>query len=279
MSRVLAVIGALALIGVTPPAHAEPAHILAQPANPKPGSKEAKRLAKQHFENAKKLYKSGSYREAIVALDQAIELDPDAKDLHFNRGLVHEKLGEIDLAIASLKRFTELETDSAELERVIQIIHRLEGARDKVKKEEPVAPPPAKDEPKSLGVVIVERDKTSPPREEKKKGRLDGWVYVTGGAAIVALGVGTYFGVRALQTRPKSDEATGPDHTVYELEDRARLAHDYAIAADIAIGAGLALGGAAALFYFTRDAKPKAQPQVGAFVGRRSGGLSFGSAF
>jgi tetratricopeptide (TPR) repeat protein len=280
MYRVLAVIGALALIGVTPPLHAEPAHILAQPANPKPGSKEAKRLAKQHFETAKKLYRSGSYREAIVELDQAIELDPDAKDLHFNRGLVHEKVGEIDLAIVSFRRFTELETDPAELERVIQIIHRLEGARDKVKKEEPVvAPPPPKDEPKSPGVVIVERDKTPTPREEKKKGRLDGWVYVTGGAAIVAFGVGTYFGVKALQTRPKSDEATGPDHTVYELEDRARRAHDYAITADIAIGMGLALGGAAALFYFTRDAKPKAQPQVGATLGPRSGGLSLGSAF
>lgn len=280
MYRVLAVIGALALIGVTPRAHAEPRHIFGQPASPKPGSKEAKRLAKLHFQNALKLYKGGSYREAIVELDQAIELDPDAKDLHFNRGLVHEKLGEIDLAIISYRRFTELETDPAELERVIQFIHRLEGARDKVKKEEPVVePPPVKEESKSAGVVIVEREKPEAPREEKKKGRLDGWVFATGGAAIVALGVGTYFGVKALQTRPKSEEATGPDHTVYELEDRARRAHDYAITADIAIGIGIGLGGAAALFYFTRDAKPKSQPQVGAMLGPRSGGVSVGSAF
>lgn len=277
MYRVLAVIGAVALIGVTTPAYAHPVPIFAQAPTPKPGSKEAKRVAKQHFESALKLYKSGAYRDAIVELDQALELDPDAKDLHYNRGLVHEKLGEIDLAIISFRRFTELETDPAELERVIQIIHRLEGAKEKVQKDDPVAPPPSADGPKSLGVVVVERDRPVAPREEKKKGRLDGWVYVTGGAAIVALGVGTYYGVRALETRPKSDEATGPDHTVMELEERARRAHDYAVAADIAIGAGIALGGAAALLYFTRDAKPKAT--VGATIGPRSAALSVGSAF
>jgi tetratricopeptide (TPR) repeat protein len=278
MYRLLGVIGALALIGVTTPGHARPGTVVAQAAaTPKPGSKEAKRLAKQHFENALKLYRSGQYRDAIVELDHAIELDPDAKDLHYNRGLVHEKLGEIDLAIISFRRFTELETDPKELERVIQIIHRLEGAKQNVKTDEPVAPPPPTETPKSAAVVVVERDKPQPVQAEKRKGRLDAWVYVTGGAAIVALGVGTYYGVQALRTQPSSNDATGPDHTVYGLQDQQRRAHDYAITADIAIGVGIALGGAAALLYFTRDAKPKTQ--VGAMVGPNGGLVGMRSAF
>jgi tetratricopeptide (TPR) repeat protein len=244
----------------------------------KPGSKEAKQKAKVHFQNALKLYKSGSYRQAIEELDKAIEYDPDAKDLHYNKGLVHEKLGEIDLAIAAFKRFTEMETDTAELERVIQIIRRLEGARENVKKDDPVTPPPNDDSPKSLGVVVVERDRPpDPPREEKKKGRLDAWVFGFGGAAVVALGVGTYYGVKALQTQPRSDAATGTGVTVFDLQDRQKRAHDYAVIADVAIGTGVALGGVAALFYFTRDAKPKTA--VGLGVGPNGGSLRVQGAF
>ncbi len=279
MHRFFAFFGALALIGVTGPAHADPVRILAEPAPPKPGSKEAKRLAKQHFQDALKFYKDGSYRQAIDELTQAIEYDPGGKDLYYNLGLVHEKLGEIDPAIAAFKRYTEMETDTAELERVIQTIRRLEGARDQVAKTDtPETTEPSG--PQTAAMLVVERDKKESPRDEKKKkGRLDAWVYATGGASLVALGVGTYYGVRALSTRPSSSETTGKGNTIYDLQDRADRAHNYAVTADIAIGVGLGLGGVAALLYFIRDAPPEKKPAVGAFIGPKSAELTVGGSF
>lgn len=235
------------------------------PAAAQPAAQSGPAAAKKHFEAAKKAYKSGAYREAIAELDRAIELDPKGKDLHYNKGLVHEKLGELDLAIAAFKRYSELETDTGELEKAIQTVRRLEGARDELaeKNRREAEPPPA--EPPPAAPLPPPDEDTPKPKEKPKKGRLDAWVYATGGLSLLAFGAGTYFGFQALSTRQSSEDATGKGTSVYDLEDRAKRAHDYAVAADVAFAVGAASAGAAVLLYFTRDAKP-GSPSVGAAV-------------
>ena len=103
--------------------------------------------AKKHFVAAKKAYKAGAYQEAVGELKRAIELDPNGKDLFYNLGLVQEKLGEIDEAIVAFKRYTELETDTGELEKAIQTVRRLEGARDELAKKKATEEAPKPEPP------------------------------------------------------------------------------------------------------------------------------------
>ena len=56
--------------------------------------------AKHHFDEALAHYREGHYRAAIAELKAALTFDPTSKDLVYNLALVHEKLGELDLAIA-----------------------------------------------------------------------------------------------------------------------------------------------------------------------------------
>lgn len=225
--------------------------------------------AKKHFDAAKKAYKAGAYQDAIGELNRAIELDPKGKDLFYNLGLVHEKLGDVDQAIAAFKRYTELETDVAELEKAIQIQRRLEGARDELARKKAAEETPKADAPPRVIVVREPAKDRAPKKAKTEKGRLDGWVYATGGLALVSFGVGTYYGLTALSTEKSSEDATGSSTSVYDLEERKAQAHDYAVIADVAFAVGAVSAGAAVVLYFTRDAKPSGS-QVGVVLTPRS---------
>ncbi len=56
-------------------------------------------------------------REAIVELDAARALDPKAKDLVFNLGVVHEKLGDIDEALRYARLYSQMDLEPAERAR------------------------------------------------------------------------------------------------------------------------------------------------------------------
>jgi tetratricopeptide (TPR) repeat protein len=89
------------------------------------------------YQEALKLYKSGQYRAAVDKLVEARKLDPTAKELPYNLGLLYEKLGEIDNAIRSFELYLNLETDDEEKERVRGILQRLEGARAELNRNKP----------------------------------------------------------------------------------------------------------------------------------------------
>jgi tetratricopeptide (TPR) repeat protein len=70
--------------------------------------------ARDHFEKARAFYGQGAYREAVAELEAAHALDPSAKDLVFNLGVVHEKLADIDEALQWFQLYTTMNLTAQE---------------------------------------------------------------------------------------------------------------------------------------------------------------------
>lgn len=199
--------------------------------------------AQQHFQRARELYQAGSYREAVAELEEARELDPKAKDLVFNLGIVNERLGKFDEAIAYFRQYQAMDGISAsERARAETVIKRLEGAkREAPPSETTPAPTPAP-------VPVA----TEPaPAETPKRGRIDAATITAASLTLVGLGVGTVFGVRALSLEPKNF-VTGRDGSYADLRDRTNDAHTSAVVADVAFGVGAVAALATAYLYFGR---------------------------
>ncbi len=204
--------------------------------------------AQEHFQKAKDLYSAGRYNEAIAELEVARNLDPKAKDLVFNLGIVHEKLGKFDEAIAFFRTYIDMEGVTAqERAKAEGIIKRVEGAKREV------TPTPTTTAPTASGSSTVT---PPPPVEKKERGRIDAATIAAGSIAIAALGVGTYFGIRAVTTRP-DDFVTGRDGSYADLQTRSDDAHTAAIVADIGIGVGIVAALATAYLYFGRTKDPQ----------------------
>jgi hypothetical protein len=112
---------------------------------------------------------------------------------------------------------------------------KLEEGAATVPAEDPFAkkePPPTTTPPPTETVTIApdtRRDLT--------------WVYVTGGAAIVALGVGTFFGLKALSDKNDFDEKPTRDTRDKGTRD--------ALIADMGFGIGITLAVTSAVLYFS----------------------------
>ena len=208
-------------------AHADP---------PKATSPEAAAAAKVHFAHARELYQQGAYREAIGELDAALALDPNAKDLVFNLGVVHEKLGDLEDALKYFVRYEQMDLDPQERAKADAYVKRLQGARHEVEKPaEPVVVPPP-----------------PPPPPPPQHGRIDVLTIGAAGLAVAGFGVGTVFGLRALSERPKSGFVTGQQGSYDQLQSDANSAHRAAIVADIGFATGIVATGLAAYLYFGR---------------------------
>jgi tetratricopeptide (TPR) repeat protein len=200
-----------------------PALLLGAPdlrADDTPGVSAPERALELHDE-ARSLYAHGRYREAATKLELAVKLDPDAKVLFYNLGLIQERLGDLDAAIASYRRALELEKNEEEQAALAAIILRLEGARHEVK---PHPRPPGTSAP--AGAPAQEPD-------EPRHAGPNPWFYGTAAAAAGTLIVGLALAGRAADVNPGDEAATGPDVSIDELEARADEAHRLAIAADV----------------------------------------------
>jgi tetratricopeptide (TPR) repeat protein len=217
-------------------------------------SADARAQAQQHFQRARELYQAGSYREAIVELEQARALDPTAKDLVYNLAVVNEKLGHIDEALKYMHFYLEhpeMNLDPAERTRAEGAIRRLEGAKQQA------APAPA---PTVAPAPVV----IAPPPESPSHGRIDA---LTIGAATIAVGgfvVGTVFGIQAMGDKPQPGSITQSPGSYAELERQGNDAHEKAVIADIGFGVGIVATIGTAILYFART-KPAAaaSPKTG----------------
>ena len=207
--------------------------------------------AQQHFQRAKDLYQTGAYREAIAKLTQARGLDPKAKDLVFNLGVVHEKLGKFDAAITFFRQYMEMDgVTAAERAKAETILKRIEGAKHEV--------------PAATATVTATVEPPPQVPEKASRGRIDAATIAAGSVAIVGLGVGTTFGILAVSNKP-SDFVTGRDGTYADLQQKTSDAHTQAIVADVGFGVGIVAAVVTAYLYFGRT-KVASEPKRTGFV-------------
>jgi len=203
--------------------------------------------ARRHFENARTLYGHGAYREALAELQAAHAIDPSAKDLVFNLGVVEEKLGDIDEALRWFQTYTTMALTPQERERADAYVRRLEGAKHELEhtpSTEPVSPSTAG----SAGAPASEPP-ISPPGPAR--GRIDAATVVAGGVAVTALAFGAVVGVKALVDDP-TQYTTGRDGTYLDLLNRSHMAHEEAVISDVGFSVALAAGVTATLLYLMR---------------------------
>jgi tetratricopeptide (TPR) repeat protein len=213
---------------------------------------EAMKAARTHMAKARSLYETGDYDKAIAELETARALDPYAKDLVFNLGIVHEKALHIDKALHFYRLYLEMDLEPAERARAEAIIHRLEGARTHVQPTATAAP------------TIIVRTNVAPPAH----GRIDG---LTVGCAVIALagfGVGAGFGVAALGARPPANYITGgpgdsgANGTYDQLKAMVDNANTLAIIADVGFLTGIVFTGVTLGVFFGRTKSDSARPHV-----------------
>ena len=218
-------------------------------------SLEDQKKAQDHFQRARELYLGGSYREAIAELEIARKLDPKAKDLVMNLGILHEKLGKYDEAIAYLRSYLDMEGVSpTERAKVETMVKRVEGA-----KQREAAARQAADAKASTPVSAT----TKAPEGPEPMGRVDG--FTIGAAAVAGVGIaaGTVLGVVALSSRPEEGFVTGRDGSYDALKEKAGDAHTVAIFSDVGFGVAAVALVATAILYFGRTKAPAPSVSAG----------------
>jgi tetratricopeptide (TPR) repeat protein len=224
--------------------------------------------ARKHFEKARSYYGQGAYREAIAELEAAHVLDPSAKDLVFNLGVVHEKLGDIDDALRWFRLFTTMDLTAQERERADAYIKRLEGAKKEVEAKQTQPPPKPPPPPPHNGASHGQPDTTPspPPRppERPPAGRVDALTIGALTVTTLGLGFGVVLAVRAWDDKPPSGVMTSKGFTYQDLKNEQQNAHFEAQLADIGFGVALVGAVATTTLYFARPRATAPAPTVSA---------------
>jgi hypothetical protein len=249
-----------------------PERARAQDAVPTPSAGDVAE-ARRHFERARDQYGKGAYREAIGELEAAHTLDPTAKDLVFNLGVVHEKLADIDDALGWFQLYTTMTLTPTERERADSYVRRLEGAKKELANK---PPPSAATTSAAVPVPPSPPARVAPPSH----GRVDAATITAASVAGAALVFGVVMAAKAEEDRPIDGFVTGQDGTLTDLTDRTSSAHREAVIADVGFGVALAAGITATILFFgrTRDAARPAGPAGQMRAASPGTALSFGAA-
>ena len=217
--------------------------------------------ARKHFEKARAYYGQGAYREAIAELEAAHALDPSAKDLVFNLGVVHEKLADIDEALKWFRLFTTMDLTTQERDRADAYVKRLEGSKKELEekqaaRQKATGPLP----PHASQSTSTDSAAPQPPAAPAERpptvlyGRLDGLTVGAMGVSAAGLAFGVVMAVRAKLDQPPANAVTSADpaNTYTSLVNRQNNAHREAILADVGFGVALAGAVATASLFFAR---------------------------
>ncbi len=229
--------------------------------------------AQVHFKKAKELYQSGAYHEAAAELEAALVLDPNAKELVFNLGVVDERLGRIDDALTQFHKYQTLDLTPAEHTRSENYVRRLEGAKKALAAAAPPPPPPTP--------VVVPPPVTPPPPVDTtppsstSHGRIDaatGTTFILGAVGVVG---GAAFGVIALATRPHN-YMTGTDGQTYQsYQDASDGYHRDATISTVALAVGGAALAVSAILFFARTSDDSPPPAAAAVLAPLVSGIRF----
>jgi tetratricopeptide (TPR) repeat protein len=218
--------------------------------------------ARKHFDKARANYGRGAYREAIGELEAAHALDPNAKDLVFNLGVVHEKLADIEDALKWFRLYVTMSLTPAEHDRADAYIRRLEGAQREIEAKQADASTSATTPPIA-----------PPPPERPPGGRIDALTIGAASVSAAALVFGIVMAAKAESDKPPANFITGKNGTYSDLVNRTSQAHSEAIAADIGFGTAIVFAAATTYLYFAR---PRTTP---AGVGVSAAPVTGGGAF
>jgi tetratricopeptide (TPR) repeat protein len=204
--------------------------------------------ARRHFERGRAHYSQGEYREAITEFEAAHTLDPNAKDLVFNLGVVHEKLGDIDGALKWVRLYTTMNLTPAERDRGDAYVRRLEGAKKEVEEKQ------ARAAAASSAANAAQPPPEPPPtrHERPPPGRIDALTITMASISVAALGLGVIMAVKAEEDRPPSPYITGKNGTYSDLIDAQANAHREAVVADIGFSVSAAAAIATAILFVAR---------------------------
>jgi tetratricopeptide (TPR) repeat protein len=243
--------------------------------------------ARAHFEKARTCYEQGAYREAISELEAAHTLDPTAKDLVFNLGVVHEKLADIDEALKWFRQYTTMDLTPTERARADAYIHRLEGAKRELEEKQAAAQTPAPDAAPLAAEPLPASSEGPPPQAVPApgstaappqpllpptvappiaNGRFDAATATALSLSAASLAFGIVMGVKAEKDKPTSSYVTGRDGTATDLQNLVDQAHREAIMADIGFATSLVSAVAAAYLYLGRSRPVSSVPPGSATV-------------
>ncbi len=198
---------------------------------------------------AKALYDAGNYPDAIAELETARALDPYAKDLVFNLGIIHEKALHIEEALHFYRLYLDMDLEPAERARAETVVKRLEGARAHV---QPTVTATATVTAPTATVIL------GPPPH----GRMDALTITFGVLALGGFGVGAGFGVAALVNRPAAGVVTSATFTYADLQAQVDAAHTQAIIADIGLASGVVFTALTLGLFFGRTKRVDTRPAV-----------------
>ena len=150
---------------------------------------------------------------------------------------------------------------------------------EELKRKREAPPPPPQPLPITKEPPPPDPGPVTPPDAPLDGRRLG--AYLAAGGAVVALGVGTAFGLRALSKRKDSDPLCPGDRCDQRGYELDRQAHRAALVSDVAFGAGLVAAGVATyLFLASPDAPGGESPrrvEVKVAIGPRAASVGLGA--
>jgi len=272
MRSLLSALGLAALVVVAAPPTAS-----AQPATA-PKDEEVKR-AEKYAAEAYAAYEKKDYASAVALYVKALELSPNA-DMIYNIAKIYDtKLGDRSLAMTFYRRY--IADPGADSTRVREANERITALRDAelAASEKPESAPDAP--PNKPSAEPASAPVAAPASTESGMTGMQTTGLILGGAGIVGLGVGAFFGLGAMSdNNTAKDYCSGNACTDQKGVDAAKDASGKATISTIGFGVGSALlvTGAVLMIAGGRSTAERPPSVAGLSVvpsaGRRSLGLS-----
>ena len=249
--------------------------------------------ARELYLRGDRLYAEGSYDDAIVALKEAYDLS-HRPALLFNIANAYERLGRYEEALLYLNQYAPSAPDHQQhivLKRIRALEQRAEERRDRDRTGTPAAPPaPAATEgtpPTASGSALPQAASPDPldatSSSTEATGRTPVLGYAIGGAGLVAIGVGTVFGISASSLRSDAEGQCRGNGDVLlcpaSARDALSDANSRALVADIAWGLGLAAVGVGVYLVLDNDSESGASTALRSTATAGGAGVSLVHAF
>jgi serine/threonine-protein kinase len=246
---------------------------------------------------ARELFVLGKYAESLEIYAKLYAETAHPTYLR-NVGRCYQNLGEADKAIASFREYLRQAKGLSSDERgvVEQYIREMQALKEKRQETSPppervtkATPPPDSDAkaktPPERSLVSHPGPESPPPDSGARPRRTA--ALVVGAASVAALGVGAFFGVRAMSKQSDSDNLCPNNLCVGDGVALSQDAKSNARICDVAVGAGLIGAGIATYLFLSSsgsgegaahartESKVRLTPQLGPTLAGLQAGVSW----